>query len=120
VVDERGCDKECSVTRFSRCCVRTISVAAPRFVKPGSQQARPFADLARGAALAEARRMRFVALVALCLVAGCSLFMRSIEKPKADVRAVSVSSAGFTGLTGELALDVTNPNGFGVPLSGID
>lgn len=46
--------------------------------------------------------------------------MRSIEKPKADVRAVSVSSAGFTGLTGELALDVTNPNGFGVPLSGID
>lgn len=68
--------------------------------------------------------MRLVALVAscvaLCFVAGCSLFMRSIEKPKAEVRGVSVSSAGFSGLTGELALDVTNPNRFGVPLSGMD
>ena len=46
--------------------------------------------------------------------------MRSIEKPKAEVRAVSVSSAGLAGVTGELALDVTNPNAFGVPLSGIE
>ena len=46
--------------------------------------------------------------------------MRSIEKPKAEVRDVSVSSAGFSGVTGELRLDVTNPNAFGVPLAGID
>ncbi|HEY5924140.1 MAG TPA: LEA type 2 family protein [Kofleriaceae bacterium] len=46
--------------------------------------------------------------------------MRSIEKPTATVRGVSVSSAGFTGITGELSLDVMNPNNFGVPLSGID
>ena len=48
------------------------------------------------------------------------MFMHSIEKPKAEVRNVSVSSAGFTGVTGELRLDVMNPNGFGVPLAGIE
>jgi len=46
--------------------------------------------------------------------------MHSIEKPRATVRDVSVSSAGFSGVTGELHLDVMNPNSFGVPLSGID
>ena len=46
--------------------------------------------------------------------------MHSIEKPTAEVRDVTVSSAGFSGVTGELRLDVMNPNGFGVPLSGID
>jgi LEA14-like dessication related protein len=56
----------------------------------------------------------------LCFLTGCSLFMHSIEKPKADVREVSVTSAGFTGVTGELNLDVMNPNSFGVPLAGID
>jgi len=56
----------------------------------------------------------------LVFVTGCSLFMHSIETPKATVRDVSVSSAGFSGVTGELHLDVMNPNSFGVPLSGID
>ena len=59
-------------------------------------------------------------LLPLLLVSGCSMFMHSIEKPKAEVRNVSVSSAGFTGVTGELRLDVMNPNGFGVPLAGIE
>jgi len=59
-------------------------------------------------------------LPAALLLSGCSLFMHSIEKPKAEVRNVSVSSAGFSGVTGELRLDVMNPNGFGVPLAGID
>jgi LEA14-like dessication related protein len=54
------------------------------------------------------------------LATGCSLFMHSIEKPTATVRGVSMSSAGFSGVTGELALDVMNPNSSGVPLSGID
>lgn len=64
--------------------------------------------------------MRLVALAPLALLTGCSLFMHSIERPSAEVRGVAVSSASFTGISGELALDVTNPNGFGVPLSGID
>ncbi len=46
--------------------------------------------------------------------------MHSIEKPKAEVRTVSMTSAGFTGVTGELRMDVRNPNGFGVPLAGIE
>lgn len=65
--------------------------------------------------------MRYLGLSAACLsLSACSLFMHSIEKPKAEVRDVAVSSAGLTGVTGELRLDVMNPNGFGVPLSGID
>ena len=48
------------------------------------------------------------------------MFMRSIERPTAEVRTVSVTSAGFSGVTGELHVDVMNPNNFGVPLSGID
>jgi LEA14-like dessication related protein len=65
--------------------------------------------------------MRLVAMALLAVgVPGCSLFMHSIERPTAKVRGVSVSSAGFSGVSGELALDVTNPNNFGVPLSGID
>ncbi|HTR50796.1 MAG TPA: LEA type 2 family protein [Kofleriaceae bacterium] len=46
--------------------------------------------------------------------------MHSIEEPKASVRTASISTAGLTGLSGQLALDVTNPNDFGVPLQGID
>ncbi len=65
--------------------------------------------------------MRHMLVALTCLaISGCSLFMRSIEKPQATVRDVEVTSAGFTGVTGELKLDVMNPNGFGVPLAGID
>lgn len=59
-------------------------------------------------------------LAIVALASGCSIFLRSIEKPTAEVRAVSVSSVGFGGVAGELQLDVTNPNSFGVPLAGID
>jgi LEA14-like dessication related protein len=51
---------------------------------------------------------------------GCSMFMRSIEKPSAEVRTVSMSTVSWSGVEGGLSLDVSNPNGFGVPLSGID
>src|SRR4029077_10644162 len=74
--------------------------------------------LANGAGLAECMAMR-LSLV-LAMLTGCSLFMHSIERPTATVRDVSVASAGLTGITGELRLDVMNPNNFGVPLSGID
>lgn len=65
--------------------------------------------------------MRSILVFLACTQAlGCSLFLHSMERPQAKVRDVSVSSVGFTGVTGQLALDVTNPNNFGVPLSGID
>jgi LEA14-like dessication related protein len=64
--------------------------------------------------------MRSLVVVVCITLSGCSLFMHSIEKPKATVRSASISSAGFSGISGELQLDVMNPNNFGVPLSGID
>ncbi|MGE0870872.1 MAG: LEA type 2 family protein [Kofleriaceae bacterium] len=66
--------------------------------------------------------MRFVSILAVACLAltGCSMFMRSIERPSATVRDVSLSSAGFGGVSGQLQLDVTNPNSVGVPLSGIE
>src|ERR1051325_9806366 len=67
------------------------------------------------------RRTAVWITIPLCmLLSACSLFMHSIEKPSAQVRNVSVSSAGLTGVRGELRFDVTNPNGFGVPLAGVD
>jgi LEA14-like dessication related protein len=70
-------------------------------------------------------RLIAIALVGLActLVPGCSIFMRSMERPEVAVRDVSMSSAGSLlsgGITGQLKLDVTNPNDFGVPLAGID
>jgi len=64
--------------------------------------------------------MRVLALAAVMFLASCSLFMKSIEKPKAEVRGVSMTAAGLSGVEGELRLDVQNPNSFGVPLAGID
>lgn len=55
------------------------------------------------------------------LLSGCSIFMRSVEKPRVDVRDVAVTSISLGGeVDGEVRLDVTNPNAVGVPLSGID
>jgi LEA14-like dessication related protein len=64
--------------------------------------------------------MRAALITVLLLLSSCSIFMRSIEKPSAKVRDVSVSAAGLGGVSGELSLDVTNPNPIGVPLSGIE
>ena len=67
------------------------------------------------------RLLQWVPVLAACaILSGCSIFMRSIEKPKASVRDVSISAVGFGGVSGQLQLDVTNPNGFGVPLAGVD
>jgi LEA14-like dessication related protein len=48
------------------------------------------------------------------------MFMHSIERPSAKVRDVKVGMVGMGGVSGQIAMDVTNPNDFGVPLSGID
>ncbi len=64
--------------------------------------------------------MRLPSLVAAVTLSGCSLFMHSIERPTAQVRDASLTAAGLSGVSGQLKLDVTNPNTFNVPLSGID
>lgn len=64
--------------------------------------------------------MRIVWLLMWVALSGCSMFLKSIEKPSADVRGLSVASAGFTGVNGELRLDVSNPNPIGVPLQRIE
>jgi hypothetical protein len=62
--------------------------------------------------------MTHLRIAVTCLVlSACSMFMRSMERPTARVRDVSISSAGFGGVTGQLELDVSNPNNIGVPLS---
>jgi hypothetical protein len=60
-----------------------------------------------------------IVAVLVVLGSGCSMFAKGIEKPSATVRDVSLSSAGFSGVSGELSLDVKNPNPIGVPLSAI-
>ncbi len=60
------------------------------------------------------------ALLLALLASGCALFTKGLAKPTVDVRGVAVASVTFTGAEGQLDLDITNPNGFGVPLSGID
>ena len=64
--------------------------------------------------------MRLLVATSALALSACSMFMHSIEKPKAEVRDVTVSSAGFSGVSGQLRLDVMNPNSFCVPLSCID
>jgi LEA14-like dessication related protein len=64
--------------------------------------------------------MRTLAILACAALTGCSLFMHSIEKPTASVRGASLSRAGLAGVSGQMQLDVSNPNPFGVPLSGVD
>ena len=56
----------------------------------------------------------------LCALCGCSMFMHSIERPKATVRGAQLQAAGPAGVRGQLQVDVMNPNDFGVPLSGLD
>jgi LEA14-like dessication related protein len=68
-----------------------------------------------------ASRTVFATLAAVTMFAsGCSLFMHSMERPTAKVRDASISAVGLGGVSGKLDVDVTNPNDFGVPLSGID
>jgi LEA14-like dessication related protein len=65
-------------------------------------------------------RSILVFVVACTQALGCSIFLRSMERPEVRIRDVSVASVGLTGVSGELKLDVTNPNNVGIPLSGID
>lgn len=60
-------------------------------------------------------------------LAACSMGLHPplpVERPTATVRSATLGtalSAGlFAGIDGSLALDITNPNAFGIPLAGID
>jgi LEA14-like dessication related protein len=64
--------------------------------------------------------LRNLAIAAVLAAGGCSIFMRSVEKPTVDVRDVAMTSMSLAGVEGQVRLDVTNPNAVGVPLSGID
>lgn len=60
-------------------------------------------------------------LLLLTLMLGaCGALSPVAEKPKVTVNTVSLSSASFTGIRGEVAMDVYNPNGFGLPLTRVD
>src|SRR5512141_629632 len=59
-------------------------------------------------------------VLATLALGGCAMFMHTVEKPRVDVTDVALSSASFTGIDGQVSLDVSNPNSVGVPLSGID
>lgn len=63
---------------------------------------------------------RRLAVLAFCCLLGACLFTKPIEKPTAQVRGVSVGAVSFTGLEGEIDLDIQNPNSFGVPLSQVE
>lgn len=51
---------------------------------------------------------------------GCGALAQATDKPKVEVQSVSLSSAGFTGIRGELAMSIYNPNSFGLPLSRVE
>src|SRR5690349_4194349 len=106
--------------RIGRC--GPVDTARDDTVKPRSRRLPAgSARLARGAVFALHRPMRSLLALGICLsLSACSMFTRSVERPTATVRTVDVTSAGLTGITGELRLDISNPNAFGVPLSGID
>jgi LEA14-like dessication related protein len=60
-------------------------------------------------------------LISLALMlTACGALSPVAEKPKVTVNTVSLSAAGFTGIRGELGMDVYNPNGFGLPLTRVD
>lgn len=73
--------------------------------------------LARSLLLVPCMRTRAIAFVgSITLFAACAGFGTPIEKPKVDVRGVSIESIGVASLSGHIDLDVFNPNSFGVPL----
>lgn len=60
--------------------------------------------------------MRFVSLAAVLCATACAHLPIGIEKPTAEVDHVEVGAVSFTGIEGQVHLEITNPNGFGVPL----
>jgi LEA14-like dessication related protein len=64
------------------------------------------------------RRFLVLGGVATLLATGaCALFMKA---PSVSIAGVRVSSIGLEGATAQIALDVSNPNGFTLTSAGLD
>jgi LEA14-like dessication related protein len=50
----------------------------------------------------------------------CAHVPKPVEEPSVDVRGVALTGVSFTGIDGEIHLDVFNPNMFSVPLQAVD
>ena len=62
-----------------------------------------------------------VASLALAVLASaCAHLPKAVEEPTVDVRGVALTGVSFTGIDGELHMDVFNPNMFSVPLQAVD
>lgn len=61
-----------------------------------------------------------LAVFALAAPLTACFLARPVERPTATVRGASLAVASVTSIEGELALDVMNPNAFGLPLSSVD
>lgn len=66
-----------------------------------------------------ANRCLLFALLCTSLVA-CAALSPVTEEPKVTVQTVTLRSAGFAGMKGNIAMDVFNPNAFGLPLSRVE
>ncbi len=66
------------------------------------------------------RTPALLALALLVTLSACAIFTKGVARPTVDVRGVAVGEISFSGLEGQINLDVTNPNGFGVPLASIE
>lgn len=53
-------------------------------------------------------------------MAACGAAPPVTEKPTVTVNSLSISSATFTGVRGKMAMDVFNPNGYGLPLRRVE
>ena len=61
-----------------------------------------------------------VSTVALALMSGCAIIEDSISPPEVVLTAVKLEQIGFSGQTFKLSFDVSNPNGFPLPVNLID
>lgn len=66
------------------------------------------------------RPIGYAFLVALVCFSGGGCAALNVQKPTAAVTGMSVRGVDADGFTLDFALDVTNPNGFAVPLSSTD
>lgn len=64
---------------------------------------------------------QLLGLAFLCAgLLACGALSPVTEKPKVTVNTVSLSSAGFSGMTGKVGMDIYNPNAFGLPLTRVE
>ena len=72
--------------------------------------------LVRNARLASAS----LVFLALALLSGAGCAALQVQRPSASIRTVAVTTVSLGAVDGQLMVDIHNPNGFSVPLSGID